>query len=187
MRQHVEPAAVRHSHHDFARAECGRELERGVEHRHRHVHTLDREAFLAEVGALQEPLEGVHQREPGEQAPFVVCGERLAVLARFDHPAQPHALFVTRDVLHLVGDGAAIGAGEVRQRLGKRGARDVDAQHVGGNARHRVGCEPERRGVERRIAGGLGAERVEMRRAMPEAPDGADEGHGGGDGLGARG
>src|SRR2546430_5469128 len=39
------------------RALRSRQLDREIEHRHQHVEPLDREALLAEVGAMQEALE----------------------------------------------------------------------------------------------------------------------------------
>ena len=57
---------------------------------------------------MQELLERLDCRQSREQAALLVRRQRLAVLARLDHLAQPEALLVTADVLDLVGDRAAV-------------------------------------------------------------------------------
>ena len=99
------------------------------------------------------------------RARFSSARERLPVAARLDHAAQPAALLVVGDVLDLVGDRAAVGLDEVRQRVGERLAGHVQAECRGGDPRLQLGGQ--RRlgavGLERRVADGLGAERVEPR------------------------
>src|SRR5207249_9509054 len=68
-------------------------------------------------------------------------------------------------------------------RIGEGAAGDVNAQHVGGDPRHDLRREPERAGVESRVAGRRRAQWVELRRLVPEIPDGLYERHGGGDVL----
>ena len=58
---------MRHADHHVARAALGRALDREVEHRHQHVHALDREPLLAEIGLVQELLERLHLGEPLQQ------------------------------------------------------------------------------------------------------------------------
>ena len=65
------------------------------------------------------------------------------------------------DVLDLVGDRAAVGLPQVGQRVGERRAGDVHAQDPRRDLRHQLGGQAERLGVERRVALGLAAERVE--------------------------
>ena len=91
----------------------------------------------------------------------VVSGLRNS--PRLDLLAQPGALAVRGDVLDLVGDRAAVGLAQVRQRVGQRRARHVHAQDLGRDLGHQLGRQAERVGVERRVALGLGAERVEPR------------------------
>ena len=81
------------------------------------------------------------------------------------------------DVLDLVGDGAAVGTLQLGVGLGERGPGDVDAQHVRRDPRHDLGGEAERRGIERWVAGGLRAERVEPRGEVAEMPDRLHERH----------
>ena len=155
--EHVEPAAVGHADHDLAGAVGRRELDHLVEHRHRHVEALDRELLLAQVGLVHEALERVDHRQAAQERGRLVVGERLAEGARLDLLAQPHALAVRGDVLDLVGDRAAVGLAQVRQRVGERVAGDADAQDPRRDLRHHLGREAERLGIERRVALGLGA------------------------------
>ena len=137
------------------------ELDQLVEHRDGHVHALDRELLLAEVGLVHEALERVHLDQALQQRPLLVGGQRAAERAGLDVLAQPDPLAVRGDVLDLVGDRAAVGLAQVRERLGQRRAGNVHAQDARGNRRHQLGCQAERLGVERGIALGLGAERVD--------------------------
>ena len=89
-----------------------------------------------------------------------------------------------RDVLDLVGHRAAVGLLQPRQRLGERLAADVDAEHRGAGSRAcssgvSLRLEPQR--VERGIADGLRAERVEPRREVTVHAVGLDERHRRGD------
>ena len=72
MREHVQPAAVRHADHDLVRAGLGGELDRLVEHRHHHVEPLDRELLLAEERAAQVLLEALDLGQPREQPLLLV-------------------------------------------------------------------------------------------------------------------
>jgi hypothetical protein len=72
---------------------------------------------------------------------------------------------------------------QLRQRLGKRLALDVRTQQPGGNARLELECQRWNHalGLERRIAGRLGAERIEPRSEMTVCAIGLDERHRGRD------
>ena len=160
--EHVEPAAVRHPDDDLARALRGGQLDHLVEHRDRHVQALDRELLLAQVGLVHEALERVDLRQPAQQRALLLVGQRRAEGAGLDLLAQPGALAVRGDVLDLVGDRAAVGLAQVRQRVRERRARHVGAQDLRRDPRHQLRREADRLGLERRVALGLGAERVEL-------------------------
>ena len=121
--EHVQPAAVGHPDDDLLAAVRGRQLDQLVEHRHGHVEALDRELVLAEVGLVHEALERVDLDQPLEQRAALVVGQLVAEGAGLDVLAQPHALAVRGDVLDLVGDRAAVGLAQVRERVGQRRAR----------------------------------------------------------------
>ena len=89
--------------------------------------------------------------------------ERLAVGAGLDHLPQPHPLLVRGEVLDLVGDRAAVGVAHPRQRLEQGLPGDADPQDRGRDLRHQLRRQVEVLGLDRRVALGLGAERVEVR------------------------
>ena len=167
VRQHVQPAAVRHAHERVAHARVGGQPERLVEHRDQGVEALDREALRADERAVQVDLERLGVGEPRQHALLLLGRQRAAVLARLDAVAQPHALLVVGDVLDLVGDRAAVRLAQVGERLGERRARHLDAQDVRGDLLHDLRREPDRRRLERGVADRLGAERVEARGEVP--------------------
>ncbi len=120
VREDVQPAAVGHADDDLLAAVGGGQLDQLVEHRDRHVQALDRELVLAEVGLVHEALERVDLDEAAQQrlrSSLVSCVSERAGL---DPLAQPHALAVRGDVLDLIGDRAAVGLAQVRQRVGER-------------------------------------------------------------------
>ena len=155
------------------------ELDRLVEHRHEHVEPLDRELLLAEERPAQVLLERLDRRQPLEQPPLLVRGERLAELARLDRPAQPSPLLVVGDVLDLVRNRPAVGLLEQRQRLGERLGRNVEAEQLGGDLALELGRQVRGNavGVERRVADRLRAERVEPRREVAVGAVRVDERH----------
>ena len=181
--EHVEPAAVGHADDHFAGALGGRELDHLVEHRDRHVQTLDRELLLAQVGLVHEALERVDLGQAAQQRDLLLGPERLAVGAGLDLLAQPDALAVRGDVLDLVGDRAAVGLAQVRDDVGQRLAGHADAQDRGRDLGHDLGRQLQRLGVERGVALGLGAERVQPRGQVAVRAVRLDQRHRGLDGL----
>ena len=93
------------------------------------------------------------------------------------------ALAVAAEVLDLVGDRAAVGLAQVRQRVGERRARDAHAQDARRDPGHELGRQPDGLGLERRVALGLGAERVQPRGQVAVGAVGLQERRGGLDGL----
>ncbi len=161
-----QPAAVGHAEDDLLGLAAVGEGDQLVEHRHDHVEPLDREDLLAQVGLLDEALELEDVDQPHQQAAFLVLGERLAVGAGLDHLAQPGALLVRGEVLELVGDRAAVGLAHAGQRLQQGLAGDADAQDRGRHPRHQLRGQVEALGLDRRVALGLAAERVEAGRQV---------------------
>ncbi len=126
VREHVQPAAVRHPENDVVRAGVRRQLDRLVEHRDHHVEPFDRELLLARGTACAGTAPSPPPRRGGGRAPSspsAASGSPIA--ARLDRLAQPHALLVVGQVLELVGDRAAVRLGERGQDVGERLAGDV--------------------------------------------------------------
>ena len=80
VRQDVQAAPMRHAQHDTPCAAGAGPLDGLVEHRHQDVEPLDREALLAQVGLVQEPLERFDRRQTAEQFALLFRRERFAVL-----------------------------------------------------------------------------------------------------------
>ena len=131
--------------------------------------------FWPEVGLVHEALERVDLDEPPEQPLLLVGRQRLAERAGLDLLPQPDALAVRGDVLDLVGDRAAVGLAQVRQRVGERRARHVHAQDLRRDPRHELGRQADLVGVERGVALGLGAERVQPRGEVAVRAVGLDQ------------
>ena len=163
VREHVEPAAVRHADHDLVRARAGAQLDRLVEHRDHHVEALDGELLLPEERAAKVVLHPLDLAEPAEQAHALLVRQRLPVAAGLDRLPEPDALFVVGDVLDLVGHRPAVGLAEPRQRVGERVALDEEAEQRRGNPRLQLGRQlrDQPLGLQRRVAGRLRSERVE--------------------------
>ncbi len=160
--QDVEPAAVGHPDDDLLTPVRGRQLDQLVEHRHGHVQPLDRELVLAQVGLVHEALERVDLDQPFEQRAALFAGQLVAEGSGLDVLAQPHPLAVGGDVLDLVGDRAAVGLGEVGERVREGRPGHVHLEDAGGQFGLDLGRQPERLWVEARVALGFAAERVEM-------------------------
>src|SRR5205823_2827848 len=103
--------------------------------------------------------------EPLEEAYLFVPGQRPAVLARLDYLSEPDAALVVRDVLDFVGDRPAVRLAEAGQRVGERLGRDVETKERRRDARLelRRQLRDETLRIERRVADGLRAERIEPR------------------------
>jgi len=179
VREDVEPATVRHAHHDFLRARARAELDRLVEHRHHHVEPLDRELLLPEEGPAKVALHPFDLGQACQQPALLVVGERRAVTPGLDRLAQPHALLVVGDVLDLVRAGAAVGLAEQRQRVGQRLAGDVEPQQRGWDSRLELGRERRDKplSLERRVAGRFRSERIEVRGEVAVHPVRLDQRH----------
>ncbi len=80
-----------------------------VQHRDHGVQAFDRELLLPQVRPAEIALEAFDLGEARQQALLLVGRELLVIAARFDRPTEPHALFVARDVLDLVGHRPAVG------------------------------------------------------------------------------
>ncbi len=115
---------------------------------------------------MHEALQRVDLDQALEQREPLVAGQRLAERPGLDLLAQPHALAVGGDVLDLIRDRPAVGLAQVRQGVGESRPGHPHAQDLGGDLGHQLGREPQRLGVKRRVALGLGAERVQARGEM---------------------
>ncbi len=179
----VQAATMRHPDHGIRGPGRSGTGQQGVEHRHHRVEALDAEPLLAQVGLVQEALQPLHPRQPLEQRPPLVRAHLRPMRPRLDRLPQPDALVVAGDVLDLVGNRAAVGRPQERERLGQGPARHADPQQVRRDPGHGVIGEAQRLGIQRRVAHRLAAQRVEPGRQMPEGPIRPDQRHAGGHGA----
>jgi hypothetical protein len=56
-----------HTEHHIARPRFSGSLDGEVEHRHQHVHAFDGKSLVAEVGLVEETLQGIDLGQPLEQ------------------------------------------------------------------------------------------------------------------------
>src|SRR5207302_1795843 len=103
-------------------------------------------------------------RSPSNSRRIVSYGRPAVCAMPFSLP-QPHALLVVGDVLDLVRARAGVGLAQMREHVGERLAGHAHAEDVGRDSRlelaRQLRLEPL--GLERGIADGLRAERVEVR------------------------
>ncbi len=172
MRQHVQPAPVRHPDDHLGGARVGRRTREAVEHRHYHVHALDAEALLPEERPVEELLERVDARKAHEQA----LG-RLVLVAAVEAPGldglpEPEPLLRIGHVAEVVAGGVAVDVPELLDGLPSvvRALGDGPADDQGRQGLQVLVLNPVERRVERRVAGGLAPQRVELRGHVAEVP-----------------
>src|SRR5918993_2811828 len=178
--EHVEPSTVGHPRHRLWCTRIGSGAHQEVEHRHHHVHALDREALLPEEGPVEELLQSVHSREALEQPLGLLPIQNLVEALVFDSVPEPEPLRSIVNVAEVVAGGLAVHAPKLVYRLPRRvrtfrdrtGTRSVYyARRKGFELFLREIVEV---GVQRRVPGGLAPQRIELSRPVPEVPDGAD-------------
>ena len=115
VREHVEPAPVRHPEHGLVQPLLGGLGEHGVEQRYQRLGALQREPALADELRLQEHLERLGDVQPGQDPDLlVVLGPGVRPL----HPGlDPGPLLRVLDVHVLDADGAAVGVPQHAQDL----------------------------------------------------------------------
>ena len=83
--QHVQTPAMRHAEDDVACPRSARPRKQLVEHGDHGIQPLDAEAFLPEIGLVQEALEALHQGQPLQQGAPLSGRQGGPMLAGFDH------------------------------------------------------------------------------------------------------
>ncbi len=182
VRQHVEPAAMRHRDEHVLHPRRRRIGDDLVEDRHHQIEAFDRKAGLAGESAVQEPFERLDPRDPVEQFAAVDRIGRRPVAPRLDRLTQPHPLVGHEDVGEVVARGRAVdgaqpfdglvGAGRAADHRPADDAGRQAAQHVGGQA---VRLRMQRRVADRSVE----ADRIEPGRQVPVAADRLGQGDGG--------
>ena len=159
MRQHVEPAAVRHANHDHLRAGAHAARDRLVEHRNEGIEAFDREPLHVDVSAAEETLEAIDLGETLKQRLLLVVGQRRRCATRFDRRAKPVAFRVFAQVLELVRQRAAVVVAHRLNDVGgcavgvgaKNGTRQLSQVGVGDAVEFRLELHRARRRTPERI------------------------------------
>ena len=181
VREHVEPAAMRHPHHDFPASPRRRHLEHQVDHGHEHIVALEREPHLPRIDPVQELFEAFHPGQPDQQFHLLFTGERLRVGARFHLVPEPAHPLRRLQVLELVSDGPAPGALQPLQVVGDPFVAVV-AEDGGGRERLQLlHAGAEEGGIELRVTRGIAAQRVDAGQLVPVVAEGLHERGGPGD------
>ncbi len=173
--EHVEAAAVRHAHHDLARAQPSAFLDDLVQQRHEGLAALEREALGAHVLLVQELLEHVRAQELLEDLDALGGRQVRAVARGLDPVLDPLALFLVLDVHVLDGDVAAVRGAQVVDQLADPRDRlrlergDLD------RAREVRLAQTELREFEQGMGGLVVPERVEARDEVPRFAVGVDQ------------
>ncbi len=167
VRQHVEPAAVRHADHRFVHVGIGGEIQNLVQNHHGRFRAFERKALVTDKTRVQEMFELLGLDHALERALARVRMERPAIAGELHTQLQPALLFRNLDVHVLASDFSAIGVAQGFQNLAQRGhfLRLVFGRHqVTGeklavqvpNSKS-VGCR-----IEFRVIGGFRTQRVKV-------------------------
>ena len=99
--EHIDAAAVGHRNAHFSRTCVRSGFYQGVEHRHHHVGSFDREALVPLIHAAEESLKAVDLGEPFEDRLLFVSAERLMDTAAFYLVTKPLTLLSRAEVIEL--------------------------------------------------------------------------------------
>ena len=175
VREHVQPAPVRHPDHDLVHPLLGRVVQDPVEERDQRLAALQREALVADVLGVQEALEALglhellqHAALAGRVQGRVVAGGLHAIL-------EPVLALRVGDVHVLDADGPAVGLAQDLQDL-PQGGPVLAGEPVGDELAVEV---PQGEAVGRRIevavGRALGVQGVEVAHQVAAHPVGVDE------------
>ena len=163
IRQHGEPAAVRHADHHLAHALVGGALHQLVENDHRRLAALQREAFLPDEARVQEVLEALGLQQPHQHALLQLARKRPEVGQRL-HPLLQPALFLGMlDVHILAAQPPAVGLAQRVEDHSKRRDSRASGQRAGDKIALQIpDSQAVGGGVELGVILRRGAQRIEV-------------------------
>ena len=121
VREHVEPAAMRHAQHDLFHAVGRRLLDRQDEQRDQALGPLERKTLRADELLLDELFENHRVRQAGEDADLLIAAQGAPVLADLHALLQPLAHLLIVDVHELHADRTAVGVPQAAEHRADRG------------------------------------------------------------------
>jgi hypothetical protein len=168
MRQHVEPAAVRHRHDDLFAAEDCTVLNDLVDQRHQRLAAFERKSLLPDVPRMQESLKLLGRDELEKDLLAFVGGEAGLVVYGLHRLLEPVALRLVGDAGVFDADRAAVGFAELGDEVAQRavgGAEEGAVAYLPGEVLLR---HAEDRQLQQRVAGAVVSERIELSDKVPE-------------------
>src|SRR5262249_27682450 len=186
LRQHVEPAAVRHADDDLAHAERAATLDDLLERGNHRFAAVEAEALGAGELEVAELLEAFHLDQLVEDVALALAGEGDLLVRALDALLQPALLRRVGNVHELDAERLAVGAAHDGEDLAQ--GAELEAEHaVEEDAAIEVGVgEAVGARVEvLLVLARLEAERVEIGVEMAARAIGADQ-HEGADGIARR-
>lgn len=180
--QDVEPSAMGHAQHDGACALSGGVGDELVQHRDQHAQALDGKAGLSRVGAMQKALESGHFGQTIQKLALVDGVVRRAKAVFFDGVEEPDAFVRVFDVGNLVAGRVTVNlyqASNGIQGSAEAGPGDGAAHDGCGQASQFLLPQAVRGVCQVRVAGRLGAKRVDVRGAVAKQADALGQGRNG--------
>jgi len=173
--EHVQAAAVGHAEHELLHAERGTRLEDLVEDGDERLAALEAEALLAHVAVGEERLEAVCLEQLAQDAALGIAAEPRAVARGLQALGEPRATVGGADVGVLHAHRAAVGRLQAGDDVAER-RRVVERQRAGvERLAERTVIEANRLEGELLGEGPRGAQRIELRRQVPEGAVAVDE------------
>ena len=173
--QHVEPAPMRHPHHDLGHAGSGGGVQQGVKEHDRRLRPLQAESLLTHVAGVEEPFEDLRRIEAIKDVPLLFLVERAGLPL---HMLLDPALLLGVLYVHVLDpERPAVGIPEHMEDLVQCG-HVAAGQPIGHKAARQV---PDGEPVGQRVQLGVnvrwfGIERVQMCDEVPTDPVHVDEG-----------
>ncbi len=128
LRQHVQPAAMRHAEHDFLHAEIAAALDDLFERGDQRFGAVEAEALGAGIFDVQKLLEAFGLDQLVQDRALAFAGEGDLLVLAFDALLDPRLLRRIGDVHELDAERLAIGAAQDRDDLAH--GREFETQHL---------------------------------------------------------
>ena len=168
VRENVQPAAVRHAHHDFFRAEGSALFDQRVEQRNQRFGAFDRESLFAEEPGVQEFFERLGRDQQFENAPRFVRRKCRAIENRLHPLLEPRPLLLVRDVHELDAERSAIRRLQLCEQIAKRLGRRTQKAAGAERAAQVFFREAELVQLQERMGRAVVTQRIEPGDAMPQ-------------------
>ncbi len=175
MSQDVQTTAVGHPDERLAGASRRGALQQLVQHRNEHIEPFDREAFLSQIGAVQETLETLDLAQPLGQAPPSVRSQRNPVAAVLDRVDEPVALCRVLQLVDLVADSVTVHRPETIDHVIGSRAEALQIERSRRHASQLLLRDPVELRPQRRVAGRRGSERIQRNIQVSLLADSADQ------------